>query len=46
MKLYSVRFVDGRDGYHNHTLLEAESERDIRDYMDTFGHTIVSIEER
>ena len=46
MKLYSVTFIDGRDGLYNHALLEAESAKDICDYMQMHGHTIVKIEER
>jgi hypothetical protein len=45
-KLYSVKFIDARNGYGNHKLLEAYSEAEVREYMETLGHTVLEITER
>ena len=45
MKVYSVTFIDGRDGYYNHALLETASIDYIHEYMLSKGHTIVEIKE-
>lgn len=37
-KVYSVRFIDGRDGFHNHKLVEAESVEEVISYMAGLGH--------
>ena len=44
--LYSVYFVDRRDGYQNHKLVEAQSEGEVRAYMERLGHTIIEMEVR
>ncbi len=46
MKLYSVHFIDCKDGYSNHKLLEAQSAQEVCDYMESLGHTIIKCEER
>lgn len=46
MKLYSVYFIDHKDGYCNHKLLNAKSEGEVRDYMESLGDTIIEIESR
>ena len=45
-KTYSVHFIDCRDGYPNHKLLEADSVQSVYVYMQSLGHTVVSVEER
>ena len=45
-KTFSVRFVDARNGYYNHKLLEAESAEDVLSYMKSLGHTVVELEIR
>lgn len=44
--LYSVYFIDGNDGHYNHKLLNAQSEGEVRTYMECLGHTIIKIEVR
>lgn len=46
MKLYSVHFIDHKNGGYNHKLLEAENIGDIYEYMTSLGHEITSIELR
>lgn len=46
MKTYSVHFIDARDGYPNHKLLEAPNEETVRDYMQSLGHEITKLEVR
>lgn len=46
MKLYDVYFIDSRDGYSNHKLLEATSTKEVYFYMHSLGHTITKLEER
>lgn len=45
-KLYSVHFLDCRDGGYNHKLLEADCAEDVYAYMYSLGHTDVEVEER
>ena len=44
-KVYSVHFIDARDGLPNHKLLKASCSEDIYAYMADLGHTIVEIYE-
>lgn len=46
MSLYCVDFIDCNDGCPNQKLLEAPSEKEVREYMDFLGHTITKIERR
>lgn len=45
-KLYSVHYIDHKDGLYNHKLLEADNIEDIYEYMESLGHKITSIELR
>ena len=45
MSIYSVDFLDHKDGLPNHKLLQAQSEGEVCDYMEDLGHTIIKIEE-
>jgi len=44
-KTYSVRFIDSRDGYPNHKLIEAESSTAAILYMLELGHEPYEISE-
>ena len=44
-KVYDVRFID-KDGFWNHKVLEASSERDVSAYMFENGFSEFSISER